>query len=143
MKKLAIISFTEQGKSLADVIRNQLTEDYSITSDCKCRGVPDCIDMSLTEWTEEKFESQDALIYIGATGIAVRAIAPFVKNKTEYPAVLAIEEKGTYCIPLLSGHIGGANELAVRLSQCIQGLIHVITTATDLNEKWAVDVFAR
>ena len=59
-------------------------------------------DGSLREWTEESFSSQDALIFVGAVGIAVRAIAPFVKSKTSDPACIAVDEQGNYVIPLLS-----------------------------------------
>ena len=68
--------------------------------------------------------------------------ASFVVSKKEDPAVLVIDELGKYCIPILSGHIGGANELAEKLSQMLS-MEAVITTATDLNQKWAVDIFAK
>lgn len=100
------------------------------------------VDGSLREWTEESFSSQDALIFVGAVGIAVRAIAPFVKSKTSDPACIAVDEQGNYVIPLLSGHIGGANELAEELAQGL-GALAVITTATDLNGLFAVDQWAR
>ena len=88
------------------------------------------------------FESQDALLFIGATGIAVRSIAPFVADKRKDPAVVVMDEKGIFAISLLSGHIGGANELAGKLAN-LTGAIPVITTATDVNGRFAVDVFAK
>ena len=72
----------------------------------------------------------------------MRAIAPYVQAKTLDPAVLVIDEQGAYCIPLLSGHLGGANELALALAAAF-GMEPVVTTATDRNGKWAVDVFAK
>lgn len=96
---------------------------------------------SLSDWTRENFLQGNMLVFIGATGIAVRAIAPFCKDKTTDPGVLAIDEKGSFVIPLLSGHIGGAVEAAKELSQII-GATPVITTATDVNGEFAVDVFA-
>lgn len=143
MKKIAIISFTVRGSRLAEEITKKLcTEKYMITLAKKYKKAEDSISESLTEWTMHQFQTQDGIIFIGATGIAVRAIAPFVKEKVQDPAVLVIDELGKYCIPLLSGHIGGANELAEKVSEKV-GAIPVITTATDLNSKWAVDIFAK
>ncbi len=95
----------------------------------------------IKDWTESQFQFSDAIIYIGAVGIAVRAIAPFVQSKLSDPAVIVIDEKACFVIPLLSGHIGGANELASQLALSLHS-VPVITTATDLNGLFAVDVFA-
>src|SRR3990167_2187354 len=78
------------------------------------------------------FEKYDGLIFIMATGIVVRTIAPLLKNKAEDPAVVVLDEKGKYVISLLSGHLGGANDLAKRIARLI-GAKPVITTATDVN----------
>ncbi len=96
---------------------------------------------SLSDFTRESFLTADALIFVGAAGIAVRASAPYLKSKKEDPAVLVVDEMGKYVIPILSGHIGGANELA-REAAGILGALPVITTATDLRHAFAVDLFA-
>ncbi len=83
-----------------------------------------------------------AYIFIGAAGIAVRYIAPWVKDKYTDSAVLVIDEKGKYVIPLLSGHIGGAAALADEISELL-GAAAVHTTATDVQGRFAVDVFAK
>ena len=88
-----------------------------------------------------EFSRRDALIFVGACGIAVREIAPYVRDKKTDPAVLVLDERARHVIPLLSGHIGGANRLALRLSSML-GADPVITTATDVNGKFAVDEFA-
>lgn len=97
---------------------------------------------SLGSWTERQFREKDGIFFIGAAGIAVRACAPFLKDKTKDPAVSVIDERGTFAISLLSGHLGGANELTKRAAALI-GALPVITTATDRNGLFSPDVFAQ
>lgn len=87
------------------------------------------------------FSSYGALIFIGACGIAVRAVAPYLKSKAKDTAVLCIDDQGTYVIPLLSGHIGGANALARRVA-ALTGAQAVITTATDICGRFSCDAWA-
>lgn len=100
-----------------------------------------CQSQTLSEWTGSMFREGRDMVFIGAAGIAVRAIAPYVKDKMRDPAVLVVDERGDFVIPLLSGHVGGANELAVRIGQGV-GAYPVLTTATDVRGLFAVDVFA-
>jgi len=93
------------------------------------------------KWTERAFGECDAIVYIGAVGIAVRYIAPFIKSKDTDPAVVCMDEHGHYAIALLSGHIGGCNQLTERISERL-GCEPVITTATDINGRFSVDTFA-
>lgn len=99
-------------------------------------------DTNLSKIVAAEFNKADALIFIGAAGIAIRSIAPYIKDKFKDPAVLCMDEAGEFVIPLLSGHIGGANELAEKIAE-INGSLKVITTATDVRKLWAVDVFAK
>ena len=89
----------------------------------------------------EVFNTSDAMIFVGAAGIAVREIAPHVRSKKTDPAVLSLDELGTFVIPLLSGHIGGANALALRLAEAL-GATPAVTTATDVNRRFSVDTWA-
>ena len=89
----------------------------------------------------EAFSSYSALIFIGATGIAVRVLAPLVNDKFSDPAVVVIDERGQHVISLLSGHAGGANALSRYLAGML-GADPVITTATDVNEMAALDTLA-
>ncbi len=89
----------------------------------------------------EQFSWADAMIFIGACGIAVRSIAPYVHDKRSDPAVICIDDMGTYVIPLLSGHIGGANLLAKQLAGALDAEA-VITTATDVHGRFSVDSWA-
>ena len=90
---------------------------------------------------EPIFAWADAMVFVGSVGIAVREIAPFVRSKRTDPAVVSMDELGNFVIPLLSGHIGGANDLALRLAEVVGGTA-VITTATDINKKFSVDAWA-
>lgn len=157
--KLSIISFTEKGKHLSEKIAEAFKGDDSqngredrkleISLYTKCRAcmgekhsavLP--VESSLGEWTKEQMQRKNALLFIGACGIAVRAVAPFVTDKLQDGPVLVMDERGNYVIPILSGHVGGANELANDIAGKT-GAEPVITTATDVNQKFAVDVFAK
>lgn len=149
--KLAVISFTRSGSRLCEKLVKRLPElGYA----CKGYAAPRflheiqappglCpITGSLNDWTGQQFGQAEGLIYIGAAGIAVRAIAPFLEDKMTDPAVVVLDEQAQFAVSLLSGHIGGANELTRIVSE-ITGAIPVITTATDRNRKTAVDVWAQ
>ena len=143
--EIRIVSYTARGEKnarrAADALieRGHACRTFALEKFCKDGDEP--LVTSAVEWAREGFSAADALIFVCAAGIAVRAIAPWVRSKTTDPAVLVIDEKGTFVIPLLSGHIGGANALALALSDAL-GATPVITTATDLNDLFAVDVFA-
>ena len=96
---------------------------------------------SLDEWTAENFAGAKALVFVGATGIAVRAVAPYLRDKFTDPAVVAVDEKGSFAVPLVSGHVGGANSLAREIA-AICGGTAIISTATDVRELFAVDDWA-
>lgn len=139
--KIGIISFTSKGACINRKLSSLFQVKGVHLSKFKEEGL-DNIESSLNEWTKEQFQVCEALVFIGATGIAVRAIAPFIINKAVDPAVLVIDELGKYIIPLLSGHLGGANKLASELSVLIGGT-PVVTTATDLEKCFAIDEWAK
>ena len=119
-------------------------QEISFICKVKCGSLPDISEeKTLMECVQEGFENRvDAIVFFGAAGIAVRMVAPFLRHKSKDPAVLVIDETGKFCISLLSGHAGGANELAEKIGNLI-GAVPVITTATDREQKFAVDDFAR
>ena len=96
---------------------------------------------SLKNFTKGSFEGHIPLIFIGATGIAVRTIAPFIEDKLSDIPVIVIDEKGINVIPVLSGHYGMGNDLAKRIAEAINANA-IITTATDIEQVFAIDSFA-
>ena len=169
---IQMIAFTEKGYRLAEQLRARWItapdmETPRIELHAKTEALPaisdprslqdivgewftkpagDTVEMSVSlSDDEEKPESDrpcDAIIFVGATGIAVRAIAPFIHGKAVDPAVLVIDEAGRYVISLLSGHLGGANALARTAAALIEAE-PIITTATDAESAFAVDTFAK
>ena len=141
--KIRVIAFSRRGCELAQDVGKALAghdcDLYSKTSS-DAEGT-EKIKGPASAWTKESFEVSDAIIFIGAAAIAVRYIAPFLKSKVSDPAVISIDEKGQFVIPLLSGHIGGANDLAKEIAGKI-GAVPVITTATDIHGRFSVDSFA-
>lgn len=134
---MRVISFTTRGNQLNLKLTAQLdAKGFSVKEHEKLEKI------SLYDFAKCGFENCEPMIFIGAAGIAVRAISGFVKDKFTDPPVIVIDEKGKFVIPILSGHVGGGNELALTLS-AILNAEPVITTATDINNVFAVDVFAR
>ncbi len=148
-QRMGIIAFTRGGcllaRELAVKLRaEELCADAHVSVGGPERMASECqvesFD-SLTSWTKEHFASDDALIFVGASGIAVRAIAPHVRDKFTDPAVVSVDEAGAFAVPLLSGHVGGANELARAIARVTCGQA-AVSTATDVNGLFAVDEWA-
>ena len=131
--RIAIFAITKFGASLAETIADSLA---GCTTFIKGRDFE-----RLRNAVDDNFHKFDALIFVSATGIAVRMIAPHIVSKLSDPAVLVIDERGQHIISLLSGHVGGANDLTLEVATIINGE-PVITTATDVENKIAVDSFA-
>ena len=96
----------------------------------------------LSEEIVEKFNQYTGHIFIMSAGIVVRIIAPCIRAKTEDPAIVVIDDQGQHAISLLSGHLGGANALTLKVAEVI-GATPVITTATDVNKRPAIDILAK
>ena len=140
--KLAVFAFSRRGRDTArrclaalagpgDEYRAYASESWAGEGFSPIRP-------PLADFTAPVFAWADAMVFVGACGITVRAIAPHVRDKRTDPAVLAVDELGQFVIPLLSGHIGGANRLAARLAEAV-GATAVVTTATDVNRRFSVD----
>lgn len=145
--KLAIISFTENGIKLSQTVAKSLSgRKVTLYTKCSRYTAEDLkvqrVKESLQVWTAQRMAEGDALLFIGACGVAVRAIAPNLTDKLHDVPVLVMDEEGQYVIPILSGHVGGANELAREFADLMDAR-PVITTATDVQKKFAVDLFAK
>ncbi len=123
MQKIAIIQISETGKDVADLLRRELRAQV----------------IERTEVGRE-WNHFDAFIFIGAMGICVRTIAPYIKDKHEDPAVVCVDTFGRHVISVLSGHVGGANDLTKQVSDAL-GAEPVITTQSDQAGLWALDTF--
>ncbi len=97
---------------------------------------------SLREWTGTQFDKREILIFIGACGIAVRSIAPFIRDKSTDPGVIVIDDMGKMVVSLLSGHLGGANFWTRVLAGALCA-VPVITTSSDNHGYMALDIFAK
>ena len=142
--KITVIAFTKKGADICKELTKSLVEKGH---DAKGFSKYNCNDLFLVEediysFTKKAFETSTALVYIGAIAIAVRAIAPVIVSKDKDPAVIVVDELAEHVIPILSGHIGGANKLAKQIASLIEGKT-VITTATDINDVFAIDLWAK
>ena len=140
--RAALFAFTARGKRTALRVRDALNDAEALlrTPEKLADADFDAYAGALSDFVGSVFD-RDALIFVGAAGIAVRAVAPHVASKRSDPAVLCLDEAGRFVIPILSGHIGGANRLARRLALAL-GATPVITTATDVNGRFSVDAWA-
>jgi len=126
MQKIAIIQISEEGKSIANtLLRSQCSIEIISRADVGRR------------WNDF-----NAFVFIGAMGICVRTIAPYIKDKHEDPAVVCIDSLGHNAISVLSGHVGGANDLTHDIAAMI-GAREVITTQSDNAGLWALDTFEK
>lgn len=143
---LIIFSFTEKGSALGALLKQHLPEfgytceGYTIERCAKKYGLKPQPE-SIREYMGAIW-GKAAILFIGAAGIAVRMIAPYVRDKFTDSAVVVTDEMGRFVIPILSGHVGGAVEIAKAVAVCTRGTA-VLTTATDVQGRFAVDVFAK
>lgn len=141
--RISVFAYSRRGCETARLVKSSFAGD-----DCTCYtmekfGQPDFLPMEKPgiDFYGKLFADSDAMVFVGSCGIAVRQIAPHVRDKKTDPAVICIDELGRFVIPVLSGHIGGANDLALKLAQVLKAT-PVVTTATDINGKFSVDAWA-
>ena len=144
MKQIAIILVSESSLPLARSVAGEIALSgrnavviYTKNEVPGCTAIGPYAPFLKAHWPE--FE---AVVFIGAMGICVRSIAPALKNKYQDPPVVCIDSTGKFVVPVVSGHVGGANELARQLARTIGGQA-VVTTQSDNEGLWALDVLDR
>ncbi len=148
--KFSLISFSSDGAALlkslsmelarrGEVCEGYISEKYRDSED---PVIVKTLASSASEWAGEQFAKADCLVFIGAAGIAVRSIAPWIKDKYTDPAVVVVDDEAHFAISLLSGHAGMANEITLRIAHILNAT-PVITTSSDVHGIYAVDEWAR
>jgi cobalt-precorrin 5A hydrolase len=145
-KGITVVAITRRGVETALKIKKALNtlslpcEVYASRKYTREGVIP--LDMKLDEFIKETYRATDAIVAVMATGIIIRAVAPYLQNKLVDPAVICVDASGKFVVSLLSGHYGGANELTRLIAEGI-GATAVITTASDSLGKQSVDELAR
>jgi cobalt-precorrin 5A hydrolase len=140
--KTALISVTDNGARLAAATAANLTCKLDLYAKAGREGGTEATPYeSLSELVAEIYHKYNGLVFIMATGIVVRVIAPHIRDKRYDPAIVVMDEGGRHAISLLAGHLGGANGLTYIVAKAA-GATPVITTATDIQQKPAPDVLA-
>lgn len=141
--KYAVISVSKEGAMLGTRVKSGISGEGTLyeRKGAESGEKAEYFNRTLA-LTSDIFTRYEGLLYIMASGIAVRAIAPHVVSKASDPAVLVMDECGKHCISLLSGHLGGANAWAREVAAAV-GADPVITTATDVHARRAPDDMAR
>ena len=145
--RVAVACFSEKGAELMEKIVASGTDGTPehppfITVRCFGDRHPPLAGFCAEQFAAAHAGARTLVVFVGAAGIAVRGIAPFVRDKARDPAVVCLDEGGHFAVPLLGGHGGGANEAARTLAQAV-GAVPVVTTATDVRGVWAVDDWAK
>lgn len=143
--RLRIVAFTLEGAELAARLAKRFLDEGEhclVFAPERLAGLGVLpLQHSLPGWTAQAFQQADGILFVSACGIAVRAIAPYLCGKDKDPAVVVIDQRARFAISLLSGHLGGANTLALRAA-AFCGAQPVITTATDVCGLFAADAWA-
>lgn len=147
--KVAVVAITRHGIALAGRIVAALPdarlcapEKFSAEAEVAAPGAAQCYAGKVGDQVPALFAAFDGIVCVVSLGAVVRLIAPHLGNKEDDPAVVVVDEAGQFVIPVLSGHLGGANALAGRLATAL-GATPVLTTASDARQTLAVDLLGR
>ncbi|WP_370407749.1 precorrin-4 C(11)-methyltransferase [Tenacibaculum dicentrarchi] len=137
MKKIAIIAVTEKGLENALIIQKEFPKSLVITTLQSSNGNVSTI-ASISDYLIDNFSKLDGICFVTALGICVRLIAPYIQDKNTDPAVISVDDLGVNVQSVLSGHKGGANDFALKVSTVL-GANPIISTSSDIQNIWALD----
>jgi len=140
--QIAIIAITPNGARLGARLHEGLAQSRLFVIEKHATGDAHPFSGGLQVLMDRLWPDYDGFVFIMATGIVVRTLAPLLQSKDRDPAVVVLDDAGQFAISLLSGHIGGANALA-KSCAALAGSIPVITTATDVNKLPSFDMLAQ
>ena len=146
--RVALVAITKSGATKASIIGEKLPESDIFVTQKFVDQVGDIsnkitvIGLPAKDHIGPLFESYDQIIFLVALGGVVRLIAPFLKSKETDPGVIVVDNAAQFVIPVLSGHIGGANDFAIKLATILDAT-PVVTTAADVGNTVAVDILGR
>ena len=144
MKKIAVLAITKNGIDMSLRIKEHFS-DFEIFAPVKFsdnNGKIQWYDESTTQKIVDLFKSNDGIVCLFSLGAVIRLLAPHIKDKKTDPAVIVIDDNANFVISVLSGHLGGANELSNEIAEKM-GSTPVITTAADVNKTIAVDLVGK
>ena len=137
---IAVIAVSPQGIIIAEQLKAEWQEQLTIFSTHQHSSVESI--RNIKEHVDAHFGDYSAWVFIGAMGICIRTIAEHVQHKYHDPAVINIDSTGRFVVSVLSGHVGGANELTEDIASLL-GAQAVVSTQTDNTGLWALDLFSR
>ena len=137
---IAVIAVSPQGITIAEQLKAEWQEQLTIFSTHQHSSVESI--RNIKEHVDAHFGDYSAWVFIGAMGICIRTIAEHVQHKYHDPAVINIDSTGRFVVSVLSGHVGGANELTEHIASLL-GAQAVVSTQTDNTGLWALDLFSR
>ena len=147
--KIAVVSITKHGIALAGRVIAALPgaalfcpEKFRVAAETAAPGAAHCYTGKVGDQVPALFAAFDGIVCIVSLGAVVRLIAPHLKNKDVDPGVTVIDDAGQFVIPVLSGHVGGANAMAEQVAGLI-GATPVVTTASDVGRTIPVDILGR
>ena len=144
-EKTAIIALTRNGARMARALAGSLDRDHALFIDRRFRKDDDsgeAFDLPLWPVVKRAFAGYSSLVLFLSAGASIRLLAPLLESKQTDPAVVCVDDAGSFCVSLISGHVGGADQLAQEVAVCL-GARAVVTSASHASGTLAVDLLGR
>ena len=144
-EKTAIIALTRNGARMARTLAGSLDRDHTLFIDRRFRKDDDsgeAFDLPLRPVVKRAFAEYSSLVLFLSAGASIRLLAPLLESKQVDPAVVCVDDAGSFCVSLISGHVGGADQLAQEVAVCL-GARAVVTSASHASGTLAVDLLGR